>query len=233
MGRFCGRRPARQASSRSQVRIPPAIGAGPGADSIMTMLDRMRRHKGWLKWSLGLVVLAFIVFYIPNFLRTEPTRRRRPETVATVGGEPITVGERFRRAYQSAAAGLSAGLRREPERAAAQAARHRPADPPADDRRAGGARRGRAPRHSVSDEEVRAADLCDPGVPGERRSSSASSATSSCCRMQKPPMTTSRVRGQAAPRARSSTSCAPRSPTGSRCSDTDVERGVSGGATRR
>ena len=34
----------------------------------MTMLDRMRRHKGWLKWSLGLVVLAFIVFYIPSFL---------------------------------------------------------------------------------------------------------------------------------------------------------------------
>jgi hypothetical protein len=23
----------------------------------MTMLDRMRRHKGWLKWSLALVVL--------------------------------------------------------------------------------------------------------------------------------------------------------------------------------
>ena len=35
----------------------------------MTMLDRMRRHKGWLKWSLALVVLAFIVFYIPDFLR--------------------------------------------------------------------------------------------------------------------------------------------------------------------
>ena len=38
----------------------------------MTMLDRMRRHKGWLKWSLGLVVLAFIVFYIPSFL-DDPT----------------------------------------------------------------------------------------------------------------------------------------------------------------
>ena len=25
----------------------------------MTMLDQMRRHMGWLKWSLGLVVLAF------------------------------------------------------------------------------------------------------------------------------------------------------------------------------
>mgnify|MGYP003344755619 CR=1 FL=1 len=27
----------------------------------MTMLDTMRRHKEWLKWFLGLVVLAFVV----------------------------------------------------------------------------------------------------------------------------------------------------------------------------
>ena len=26
----------------------------------MTMLDRMRRHKNWLKWSLALVVLTFV-----------------------------------------------------------------------------------------------------------------------------------------------------------------------------
>ena len=36
----------------------------------MTMLDRMRRHMSWLKWSLGLVCLAFVIFYIPDFLRT-------------------------------------------------------------------------------------------------------------------------------------------------------------------
>ena len=36
----------------------------------MTMLDRMRRHKNWLKWSLGLVVLSFVIFYIPEFLRS-------------------------------------------------------------------------------------------------------------------------------------------------------------------
>jgi O-antigen/teichoic acid export membrane protein len=35
----------------------------------MTMLDRMRRHKNWLKWSLAIVVVAFILLYIPNFLR--------------------------------------------------------------------------------------------------------------------------------------------------------------------
>ena len=35
----------------------------------MTMLDRMRRHRDWLKWSLGLVCVAFVLFYIPDFLR--------------------------------------------------------------------------------------------------------------------------------------------------------------------
>ena len=30
----------------------------------MTMLDRMRRHKNWLKWSLFVVVLAFILLYV-------------------------------------------------------------------------------------------------------------------------------------------------------------------------
>ena len=45
----------------------------------MTMLDRMRRHKGWLKWSLAIVVLAFILLYIPSFLQT---RRPAPATAA-------------------------------------------------------------------------------------------------------------------------------------------------------
>jgi hypothetical protein len=60
----------------------------------MTMLDRMRRHRGWLKWSLALVVLAFIFFYIPDFLQTQDaaapnavvarvgTRRSRPQPFA-------------------------------------------------------------------------------------------------------------------------------------------------------
>jgi peptidyl-prolyl cis-trans isomerase D len=63
----------------------------------MTMLDRMRRHKGWLKWSLALVCLAFVVFYIPSFLRwgdqATPTDR-----IARVDGSDITAGE-FRRVY--------------------------------------------------------------------------------------------------------------------------------------
>ena len=49
----------------------------------MTMLDRMRRHKNWLKWSLAIVVVAFVLLYIPSFLQPTappapaPQRRRR------------------------------------------------------------------------------------------------------------------------------------------------------------
>src|ERR687896_331569 len=63
----------------------------------MTMLDRMRRHKGWLKWSLALVVLTFVVFYIPDFL-TPGTGAARGEVLADVEGESITVGA-FQRRY--------------------------------------------------------------------------------------------------------------------------------------
>ncbi len=65
----------------------------------MTMLDRMRRHKGWLKWSLALVVLTFVVFYIPDFLTT-PTGAAPSEVLADVEGEPITVGS-FTRRYNA------------------------------------------------------------------------------------------------------------------------------------
>jgi peptidyl-prolyl cis-trans isomerase D len=61
------------------------------------MLDRMRRHKGWLKWSLALVVLTFVVFYIPDFIT--PTAGAAPnEVLAEVQGETITVGD-FQRRY--------------------------------------------------------------------------------------------------------------------------------------
>jgi peptidyl-prolyl cis-trans isomerase D len=65
----------------------------------MTMLDRMRRHKGWLKWSLALVVLTFVVFYIPDFLTTT-TGASPNETLADVEGQPITVGT-FTRRYNA------------------------------------------------------------------------------------------------------------------------------------
>jgi peptidyl-prolyl cis-trans isomerase D len=66
----------------------------------MTMLDRMRRHMSWLKWSLGLVCLAFIIFYIPDFLRTNGADAASGETIAKVEGQDITANE-FRRTYQA------------------------------------------------------------------------------------------------------------------------------------
>ena len=64
----------------------------------MTMLDRMRRHKGWLKWSLFFVVVAFILLYIPSYLQTPGMPAGANDVVASVDGRDITVG-RFRRVY--------------------------------------------------------------------------------------------------------------------------------------
>jgi peptidyl-prolyl cis-trans isomerase D len=65
----------------------------------MTMLDRMRRHKGWLKWSLALVVLTFVVFYIPEFLG--PNRTVMPgDQLASVDARSISVND-FRRRYMA------------------------------------------------------------------------------------------------------------------------------------
>ena len=54
----------------------------------MTMLDRMRRHRNWLKWSLALVCLAFVVFYIPDFLRGS-AGAAVTDTVARIDGHEI------------------------------------------------------------------------------------------------------------------------------------------------
>lgn len=64
----------------------------------MTMLDRMRRHRSWLKWSLALVVLTFVIFYIPDFLTQSGTGAGGAETIATVQGTPISVSQ-FQRRY--------------------------------------------------------------------------------------------------------------------------------------
>jgi peptidyl-prolyl cis-trans isomerase D len=55
------------------------------------MLDRMRRHKGWLKWSLAIVVAAFILLYIPSFLQS-PDVASATDVIATVDGRRITAG---------------------------------------------------------------------------------------------------------------------------------------------
>ena len=60
----------------------------------------MRRHKNWLNWSLVLVVLAFIIFYIPDFLRGTGADAQSGDTIAVVDGRAIKVDE-FQRLYQA------------------------------------------------------------------------------------------------------------------------------------
>jgi peptidyl-prolyl cis-trans isomerase D len=56
----------------------------------------MRRHRRWLFVFLWVVILAFIVLYIPAFMGADAGTPG--ETLAKVGGQPITVGE-FQKAY--------------------------------------------------------------------------------------------------------------------------------------
>jgi peptidyl-prolyl cis-trans isomerase D len=71
----------------------------------MTMLDRMRRHKAWLKWSLGIVVAAFILLYIPSFLSPTGVGAAPGDMLATVEGRTVTVGD-WQRAYQQQVSAL-------------------------------------------------------------------------------------------------------------------------------
>jgi peptidyl-prolyl cis-trans isomerase D len=67
----------------------------------MTMLDRMRRRRNILKWTLAAVVLTFVAFYIPDFVSTVPTTGAAPsEVVADVGGHEVTASE-FQQRYIS------------------------------------------------------------------------------------------------------------------------------------
>jgi peptidyl-prolyl cis-trans isomerase D len=59
-------------------------------------LALMRRHKRWLYIFLWLVIAAFIILYIPAF--QDEGRGTPGETVVTVGGLPVSVGE-FQRTY--------------------------------------------------------------------------------------------------------------------------------------
>ena len=64
----------------------------------MTMLDGMRRHKGWLKWSLALVCLAFVFLYVPGFVDQTALEGFPNDVVARVGDHDITVAQ-FRQMY--------------------------------------------------------------------------------------------------------------------------------------
>src|ERR1043165_551869 len=65
----------------------------------MTMLDRMRRHRNWLKWSLAIVVVSFVLLYIPSFLSDSTQGAAGNAVVASVDGREITAAP-FRRLYQ-------------------------------------------------------------------------------------------------------------------------------------
>ena len=133
----------------------------------MTMLDRMRRHRGWLKWSLAIVVVSFVLLYIPSFMRDGAQGAANNSVVADVEGREITAGQ-FRRDLPAADGGLPPVLRRQRRRQAAQAARHRPADRPADDPGRGVAGRGQSARDQGERRRDPRADPGAAGVPGER-----------------------------------------------------------------
>ncbi len=71
----------------------------------MTMLDRMRRHKAWLKWTLALAGFALLVLGFPSLLQSPPaTTGALTDVLAHVGDQEITVGEfqtLYRRQLQS------------------------------------------------------------------------------------------------------------------------------------
>jgi peptidyl-prolyl cis-trans isomerase D len=66
----------------------------------MTMLDRMRRHRGWLKWSLGLVAVTMVIFFIPqDYLQPATSVGASPgEAIAEVEGRRLTAGD-FQQRY--------------------------------------------------------------------------------------------------------------------------------------
>ena len=66
----------------------------------MTMLDRMRRHRSWLKWSLGLVAVTMVIFFIPqDYLQPTTSVGAAPsETIAEVEGRTLTAGD-FQQRY--------------------------------------------------------------------------------------------------------------------------------------
>ena len=70
----------------------------------MTMLDRMRRHKAWLKWTLALAGFALLVLGFPLLQPPPETPGALTDVLAQVGDQEITVGEfqaLYRRQLQS------------------------------------------------------------------------------------------------------------------------------------
>ena len=134
----------------------------------MTMLDRMRRHRNWLKWSLVIVCLAFVIFYIPNFLTDPSGDMAATDTVAVVEGREIRADE-FQRTYQAQIqAYRSAYGGNMSDQLLRQLGVEQQILQQMVDERAALAEAERLDI-TVSDEEVRQRILAIPGVPGKRR----------------------------------------------------------------
>ncbi|MEE2638378.1 MAG: peptidyl-prolyl cis-trans isomerase [Acidobacteriota bacterium] len=70
----------------------------------MTMLDRMRRHRSYLKWTLALAGFALLVLGFPLVQPQPETTGAVTDILAQVGDQEITVGEfqmMYRRQLQS------------------------------------------------------------------------------------------------------------------------------------
>src|SRR6185503_10307321 len=65
----------------------------------MTMLQNMRRHRNWLKFSLGGVVAAFVLLYIPSFLKPTTTGIGPTDVIARVDNRKVLAGT-YQRLYQ-------------------------------------------------------------------------------------------------------------------------------------
>ena len=176
----------------------------------MTMLDRMRRHRNWLKWSLALVCLAFVMFYIPDFLRGASgtdaggvRHRRRGRTATRFAATSSGAAYQAQlQAYRAAYGGQMS------EQLLKQLGIDQQILQQLVDERAALAEAERV-GVKVSDEEVRAADLRDPGLPGERRVHRRA-ALPAAPRVAAPAADHRRVRRERPPRARRSRSCARR-----------------------
>jgi peptidyl-prolyl cis-trans isomerase D len=67
----------------------------------------MRQHKAWLQWSLVIVVVSFVALYIPSCLQQPGVGAASGETLATVEGRSITVGQ-YQRDYTRQVSALRA-----------------------------------------------------------------------------------------------------------------------------
>ena len=160
----------------------------------MTMLDRMRRHKNWLKWSLAIVVVAFVALYIPSFLEN-PRSWRQPVRRGRDGRGPGHHRRPVPPRLPAADAGVSQRLRRQHGRAHARQLGIEQRDRAAAHRRGSGAGRSRRQGITASDAEVRARILALPAFQ-ENGQLHRQRPLRQILQMQNPPINPARVRGR-------------------------------------